>query len=295
MSLGGARLLILAAALLWSTGGAAVKMSDLTALQIAGGRAFFAGVALWLFFPAARRGYTPWVLAVGAFHAANCVLFVYANQQTTAGNVIFIQNIAPVWVLLLTAKFGDDRPDRSQILSVPVSLLGCTLLFFDNPDPGRMIGNFTALAASVLFALLILGYRRLTPSEGIAAVTVGNFMIAIGCLPWALSGPTPTPMDWGVLLFLGLIQQAVGHALFIRAMSGVTALEASLLILLEPIASPIWALLLVAERPGPLFVAGAAVVLAAQVWRVTRTSDPDQSVKRDAGNVDIKPSSDRAA
>ena len=263
-----ARLLILAAALIWSTGGAAVKVSQLSSLQIAGGRALMAGLVLWIAVPAARRGYRPRVLLAGAFHAVNCVLFVFANQQTTAGNVIFIQNIAPIWVLLVSRRWLNEHPDRAELLTVPISLLGCVLLFFDNASTGRTIGNLAALAASVLFALLIVSYRRLSTDEGIAAVTAGNFMIALGCLPWAISGPVPTEIDWAALLFLGVIQQASGHLLFIRGIRGVSALEGSLLVLLEPIASPVWAWWLVNERPGPLFALGAITIIGAQVARV---------------------------
>lgn len=265
---GRARILILLAALLWSTGGAAVKVSHLDALQIAGARALIAGLAMALALPDARRGFSPAVILAGAFHAGNCVLFVFANQQTTAGNVIFIQNIAPVWVLLWSVRLTGERPSRGELLAVPISLLGCGLLFFDDPSPGRTLGNLSALAASGLFALLILSYRRLTASEGIAAVTAGNFMIAFGCLPWAVFGPTPTLTDWAALAHLGLLQQACGHFLFIRGMRSVSALDAALLTLLEPVASPFWAWWLVSERPGPLFAAGATIVIGAQIGRV---------------------------
>ena len=46
-----------------------------------------------------------------------------------------------------------------------------------------------------------------------------------------------------------------------------TAVEASLLMLLEPILSPIWAYLVVGERPGRWALGGGAVVLAATTWR----------------------------
>ncbi|MEM7675644.1 MAG: DMT family transporter [Myxococcota bacterium] len=263
-----ARIFIILAALLWSTGGAAVKLSTLSTLQSAGARALLAGIVLFVLLPQARRGYRLEVLVAGAFHAANCVLFVYANQQTTAGNVIFIQNIAPVWILLMSTRFTGDRPTRSEIWSVPISLIGCTLLFFDTPELGQLKGNLAALAASVLFALLILSYRRLNTDEGIAAVTAGNFMIAFGCLPWALFGPSPTPGDAMVIAYLGVFQQAFGHLLFIWGMSAVSALEGALLILIEPIASPGWAYLMVGERPGPWFAAGAGIVIAAQAGRI---------------------------
>ncbi|MEL7372032.1 MAG: DMT family transporter, partial [Myxococcota bacterium] len=138
---------------------------------------------------------------------------------------------------------------------------------------------------SVLFALLILSYRRLSPDEGIAAVTAGNFMIAIGCLPWAIAGPSPTVADGLVIAYLGVFQQACGHLLFIWGMSAVSALEGALLILIEPIASPGWAYLTVQERPGPWFALGASIVILAQIGRIV-------SSQRSSGAEKTTPSDD---
>lgn len=89
-----ARLLIVGAAVIWSTGGAAVKLSELTAPQIAGGRSVFAALALLVFFRGARKWPTRDTFLAGAFYAATGTLFVFANTLTTAGNTIFLQNIA---------------------------------------------------------------------------------------------------------------------------------------------------------------------------------------------------------
>ena len=52
-----ARLAVLGAALLFSTGGAAIKGTTLSGLQVAGLRSAVAAVVLLLALPAARRGY----------------------------------------------------------------------------------------------------------------------------------------------------------------------------------------------------------------------------------------------
>jgi drug/metabolite transporter (DMT)-like permease len=43
--------------------------------------------------------------------------------------------------------------------------------------------------------------------------------------------------------------------------------EASLLVLLEPVLNPVWTFLAAGERPGPWAIAGGAVVLGATAWR----------------------------
>ncbi len=64
------RLLLIAAALLFSTGGAAIKASSLTSWQIAGFRSGVAAVVLLACFPEARRGWTRRILLTGAAYAA---------------------------------------------------------------------------------------------------------------------------------------------------------------------------------------------------------------------------------
>src|SRR5437899_1988763 len=123
------RALIAGAALLWSTGGLAIKLSSLGAPAIAGGRALVAAVALFALIPSARGRWTIPVFGTALAYAATCMLFVFANTLTTAGNTIFIQNVAPVWVLLLSPMLLGERPTRAELISVPISLVGCGLFF----------------------------------------------------------------------------------------------------------------------------------------------------------------------
>ena len=95
------RLRVLGAALLFSTGGAAVKACTLTAWQVASFRSGIAAAAVFLMSPPARRQWTWRVWLVGMVYAATLVLFVRANKLTTAANATFLQATAPLYVLLL--------------------------------------------------------------------------------------------------------------------------------------------------------------------------------------------------
>lgn len=262
-----ARLLIVSAAVLWSTGGAAIKLSDLTAAQIAGGRSVFAAITLLAFFRGARRMPTRHTLAAGAFYAATATLFVFANTLTTAGNAIFLQNIAPVWVLLLGPWFIGESSTRAERWSVPITLIGSFLFLLDDLSTGRLAGDLCALGASVTYAFLIMAYRRLNTSDGLAATVQGTLMIVLGTSPSWLIGPVPSLEDLAILAYLGIIQQGVATVLVTTGIRGVSALEGALLILFEPLLSPVWAYLALGETLGPLALTGAGLVLAATLWR----------------------------
>src|SRR6476469_1258126 len=96
-----ARLSILGAALLFSTGGAAIKAVRLSGWQVAATRSGIAALALLVLLPRSRRRPRGRDVAVAAIYAATMVLFVLANKLTTAASTIFLQDTSPLYVVLL--------------------------------------------------------------------------------------------------------------------------------------------------------------------------------------------------
>lgn len=260
------RLLVLAAAVLWSTGGAAIKLCGLSAWQIAGGRSLVAALFLLAAAPEARRRPSPRALAVAVAYAFTVVLFVLATKLGTAANAIFIQDSAPLWVLVLSPVLLGERPGRGELLAVPVYAGGLALFFLDELSAGQLAGNVAALASGVAFAFSIVGLRALR-GAGPSALAWGNVVAAVAMAPLWPAGPAPTALDLGLVAFLGVFQLGLAYLAFSRGVSGTPAVEASLLVLLEPVLNPVWALLLAGERPGPWAMAGGAVILAATAWR----------------------------
>ncbi len=260
------RLLILLAALLWSSGGAAIKLCGLDAWQLAGGRSLIAGLLILALSPEARRKPTRLSFGVALAYVFTVVLFVTATKLTTAANAIFIQDTAPLWVLLLSPWLLKEHPTRGELLSVPVFGLGLALFFLDKLSPGQVTGNLVALASGVAFGLSILGLRRLGDG-GPAALVLGNLMAAAVTMPLWPFGPSPTPLDLGLVAFLGVFQLGLSYLVFSWGVQGTPAVEASLLVLLEPVLNPVWTFLFAGERPGPWAIAGGAIVLAATAWR----------------------------
>ena len=260
------RLLLLAAAVLWSTAGAAIKSCGLDAVQIAGARSLVAGAFLLVVVRDARVRPDRKVLLVGAAYAVTVVLFVVATKLTTAANAIFIQDTAPLWVLVVSPWLLGERPTGGELLAIPIFGVGLGLFFVDELAPGQALGNLAALASGVAFALSIVGLRLLR-ERGPAALAWGNLVAAAATLPLWGRGPAATGTDLALVLYLGVFQLGLAYLCFSRGVSGTPAIEASLLILLEPVLNPIWTYLVAGERMGPWAVAGGAVVLLATAWR----------------------------
>jgi drug/metabolite transporter (DMT)-like permease len=260
------RLLLLAAAVLWSTAGAAIKSIGLDAMKIAGARSLVAAAFLLLAARETRVRPDRRVLLVSVAYAFTVVLFVVATKLTTAANAIFIQDTAPLWVLVLSPWLLGERATRGELLAVPIFGLGLGLFFMDELSPGQNLGNLVALASGVAFALSIVGLRTLR-ERGPAALVWGNLVAAAATLPLWGRGPAATGTDLALLLYLGIFQLGLAYLCFSRGVSGTPAIEASLLILVEPVLNPIWTFLVAGERMGPWAAAGAVVVLLATAWR----------------------------
>ncbi len=267
MSPSGARLAIIGAAVLWSTGGTAVKLTQLGAAEVAGGRAIAACLTLFLVFPQARLKPNARILWTALSYAGVCTLFVFANKLTTAGAAIFLQNIAPVWVLLIGPLLLNERASRSEKLSVPIAILGCSLFFVGSEPGGQLLGNGLALAASICYGSLILSYRYVSSEQGLAGTIYGNLIIAVVILPFSEGLQGAGTIDWMVLLYLGAIQQGVSAVLFIKGIRQTSALEGALLILFEPILSPIFAYLILAEEISIMALFGGLLIIGSAVYR----------------------------
>ena len=100
-----------------------------------------------------------------------------------------------------------------------------------------------------------------------AAIVLGSVFAFAAVLPLALPVTHARPTDWLLLAYLGVFQIGVAYALLLSALRHVAALEASLLLFLEPVLSPVWAWLFHGERPGAWTLAGGAVILATTAVR----------------------------
>ena len=278
------RLRLLAAAALFSSGGAAVKSIQLTAWQVASFRSGVATLAFLLLLPEARRRPTPRVLLVATVYAATMILFIQANKLTTAAGAIFLQATAPLWVVLLSPWLLGERIRGRDVLYMAVLALGL-VCFFVGIDPvsatapNPLLGNLLAAVSGLTWALTIMGLRALGrtgeagESWGPASALWGSIFTFAGCLFLALPVGASTPKDWLIIAYLGIFQVGVAYAFLLSGIRRVPAIEASLLLLLEPVLNPVWAWIVHGETPGAWSLAGGAILLLAtsvKSWVDTR-------------------------
>lgn len=279
LTLARSRWFILGAAALFSTGGAAIKGTALTAFQVAGFRSAVAALALALLLPAARRGFG-WDLLPAAFaYAGTLVCFVLATKLTTSAAAIFLQSTAPIWILLLAPMLLGEKIRLADLPAVGLAAVGLGLVFLGSRDPVATaprpdLGNLFALASGLFYALLMITMRRLSRDSpagndrSLPATVLGNGLAFVATLPLALPVAAVRTADIAAILYLGVIQIGLAYWLFSKGLKRLPALEVSLLVLLEPVLNPLWTWLTAGERPTALASAGGAIMIVALAAQV---------------------------
>jgi len=286
-----ARFDLIGAALLFSTGGACIKvLAGLSAWQRAGARSLIAALFLLLVWPQARRGYSWQSLFFSVFYAGTLACFVAGNTFTTAANAIFLQSTAPLYVLLLSPLVLKEKVRRADVYFMVALAAGLALCFGGDlwspaahaqaTAPRPLLGNVFGIASGFLWAATLIGLRlfgrrshgEVSGAAGAgASVVVGNLTCFLVCMliaSFAGDGFFRGLADLdgrkiAVLVFLGCFQVGLGYVLVTRGMTRIAAMEGSLLLLVEPVFNPIWSFLLLSERPGNWSLAGGALILGA--------------------------------
>lgn len=273
---------LLAAALLFSTGGAVIKATTLSSWQIAGFRSMFAALVLAAIFPKARRQWTRLTLLVAVAYAATLILFVSATKLTTAANAVFLQATAPLYLLLLGPWLLKERLHQRDIVVLLTIGIGLSFFFVPQGDatstsPDPFTGNVLAACSGLTWALTVAGLRAQERyvgggSNALATVVAGNMLVFLFCLPSALPLAPLSLASWLPMVYLGICQVGLAYLLLTRGLQQVPALEASLILLVEPALNPVWTWLVHGERPGPWAIAGGGLILGATVVNTLTTS-----------------------
>jgi drug/metabolite transporter (DMT)-like permease len=260
--------LLFAAAILWSFGGVLVKGISWNPMAIAGTRSLLAlplliGFACW-------RGYAwrwSWSYLLGGMaYSAAVTLFVISNKLTTAANAIMLQYTAPVYVALLSAWILKERATRRDWLTILMAFAGIALFFFDRMSAGALLGNILALLAGLAFAVLTLAMRSQKDASPVGSIIVGNLLTGLICLPFMFQSAPPAS-NWILLVVLGVFQLGLSYLCFASAMKRATAIEGITIPIIEPVLNPLWAFLILGERPGFWAIPGGILVVAAVLFR----------------------------
>lgn len=230
---------------------------------------------LWLMRRSAdhRPGSRRWVaLGAGIVLAGDTIAWHVSIDFIGAGLATLIANTAVIFVAIGAWAFLGEKPLPTTMAAIPVILIGVTLVSGVGQgdafgvDPVR--GTLLALLAAVFYASFMLAFRYSNDSQAPAVgplleatfgamVTILLLNVFIGGIDFGFEWPSH-----GWLIALALGSQVAGWLLIGYALPRLPAVETATIILLQPALTMLWGALIFDERPSPIQILGAAIVLA---------------------------------
>jgi len=209
--------------------------------------------------------------ASGLFLAMDLVFWHQSIRLIGAGLATVLVNIQVVFVGLAAWAVYRERPTGLALFTIPIIFGGVALMsglgrpdaYGDDPLGGMVFGIFSGVAYALFLLVFRASNRGLAPSAGpLLDATVG---VAVGSLIAGLVDPDfDLGLSWpahGWLLGLALAIQVGGWLFIATALPRLPALETSVMLLLQPMATVLWGILIFAEHLSLLQWAGAALVL----------------------------------
>ncbi|MDO5413171.1 MAG: DMT family transporter, partial [bacterium] len=145
---------MLVCATLWSIAGIFIKLIPWNGFAVAGMRSLIAGATIAVYMLISRHRFvlSKKTFLAGVLSACVYTCFVCANKLTTAANAIVLQFTSPVFIVIFTALIYKTRIRKADAAVVTLTLLGIALFFFDQLQPGYILGNLVAIAAGMFMA-----------------------------------------------------------------------------------------------------------------------------------------------
>ncbi|MBT5219223.1 MAG: DMT family transporter [Woeseia sp.] len=207
------------------------------------------------------------LIVAGVFLAAHWVTFFHSIQISSVAIGLIGFAVFPIFVTLIEPLAFDAQFRKIDILCAVGVAIGLAVVAPSyNLSDVATRGLLWAISSGLLFALLTLINRHVVQKNEFRVVAAIQYGVAsLFLLPavFVTSGAMPSRFDILLLLVLGLIFTALPHTLFIKALAGVKAAYASVVVGLEPVYGIVFAALLLHEYPTMRTAVGAAIVIVA--------------------------------
>lgn len=241
------------AAVLWSTSAFFARSPefDRWPLEYRGATlAFWRAVfALCILVPLVRRVTWVWqLLPMTVCFAMMNWTYLTALVSGPPANAIWLQNLAPVWVMLATVYWFREPTLRSDwwmlgwCTAGVLFLLAMEMSYAHASPSDRWWSPWLALASGVLYAGVILSLRSLRHLDSAWLIALNHLVTALVMFPlvWSFGVAYPTGWMWPLLVGIGVLQMGLPYWLFAQGLRTTPSHIASLITLLEPVLLPVW-------------------------------------------------------
>lgn len=207
----------------------------------------------------------------GVFFAGDLLFWHHAIGYVGAGLATVLGNLQVIVVGLVAWAIFGERPTTRTFLAVPVVLVGVALMagivggraYGADPTLGVVLGLATAVCYAGYLLVIRRGGRDLRRPAGPVAIATASTAVAailVGVVVGDLD-PTPAANSIAWLALLGVTSQSAGYLLISLSLPRLPAVLTSIILLAQPVAAVLLAMVLLGEAPSPAQLLGVALVI----------------------------------
>lgn len=201
-------------------------------------------------------------LRIAVLNFLGSTLFVISVTHTTVAHALVIIAAAPIVTVILARLILHERARRVTWVASLVIAGGVALLFVAVPTAGNLVGDLSAVAATIVLSLNLIAMRKARLRNMIPALAIGGAITALACAPF-VTRFSLSPREALLATAGGVIVLPVSLSLLLRGPRYLQAAEVGLVVLLESVLGPLWVLLGLHQVPDVRTLLSGAIILGA--------------------------------
>ena len=216
--------------------------------------------------------------------AGNSLCFNFAAVETSIIVVLTALATVPILAALLSFMILGEVTTRRTWQAIISTMFGVLIVIFNGdsavaaPTGNVFLGGFLGLMTAFCIAVVFVVTRRYPHTPVLLAVSLGTLSTGlIGFLGTNLNEMTQGSLS--AVLVMCLVVMPLALSLLSLAPRYTSPTNVSLLMLLEMVLGPFWVWLGTGERPSPIMLFGAAIVLVTLARYIIATARVEANLR----------------
>jgi drug/metabolite transporter (DMT)-like permease len=265
--------LVIAAAIAWSTAPFFTRLLQLDSWTILFWRGLFGGAIITAVLVLTqgrgglrdftRMGRNGWLVAV--LSMLGMITFIPALQLTSVSNVAIIIATGPFVAAAIAWIWLRESPAARTLLAMLVAFAGVVIIVGGASENQDILGIALACFMTLVISAMTVAVRRHRDTPMVAAAALSNFLGSAVSLPFAQDFAGISSSQLLTLAMFGFCQVGLGLSLFVIGSRFLPSGQATLIGTLETPLMPFWVWLAFAEVPAARALLGGALVMGAVV------------------------------
>ena len=216
-----------------------------------------------------------------AFIGVNWMLLFESYNYTSVAVSTLCYYMAPVFMIILSAVFLNEKLSLKKIICVVVSVCGMFLIsgvFSSGFSVKEIKGVMLALGAALFYAFVTLFNKKLAGMSSGDKTIVQLFFAAVVILPYSiikgdfnLGSVSMTQVI--LLITAGVIHTGFAYIMFFGSIGKLAAQTTAILCYIDPITAVILSSILLKEKLGVFEIAGAVLIIGASLFSEIRPKE----------------------